>query len=283
MPAIWATACICATPINPCRHASANCGNSRNARANFANRAYDGYYPSLHLTYQLRENLLVRAAYARTYGRPDFANVIPNATINETDTGGADPDHGSGRAAGVEEVLPHVLQRRLGGARLVVQALDHPVEEHVAEVRVAHDGAVDAVRVGLLVAAQEARDPQVGRAARGAEVVDGQEPGGEALGGRAPVLLLAQLLGVDGVATLEGGYKAFRREIIQSVTIEEDRFGFEPEVTAKIAALHCRIYEVGISYEGRTYDEGKKIGWRDGVRAIYCIVRYSSIGGRFLR
>ena len=63
----------------------------------------------------------------------------------------------------------------------------------------------------------------------------------------------------------------FRREVIQSITIEEDRFGFEPEITAKVAKLGCRIYEVGISYYGRTYAEGKKIGWRDGVHALYCI------------
>jgi hypothetical protein len=67
----------------------------------------------------------------------------------------------------------------------------------------------------------------------------------------------------------------FRREIIQSIVIEEDRFGFEPEITAKVAAKGCRIYEVGISYYGRTYAEGKKIGWRDGFRAIYAIVKYN--------
>jgi hypothetical protein len=74
---------------------------------------------------------------------------------------------------------------------------------------------------------------------------------------------------------METCYKMFRREIIQSIEIEESRFGFEPEITAKVAALKCRIYEVGISYYGRTYDEGKKIGWRDGVRAIYAIVKYN--------
>ncbi len=74
---------------------------------------------------------------------------------------------------------------------------------------------------------------------------------------------------------METCYKVFRREIIQGITIEENRFGFEPEITAKIAKLGCRIYEVGISYYGRTYDEGKKIGWKDGVRAIYCIVKYN--------
>jgi glycosyltransferase involved in cell wall biosynthesis len=71
------------------------------------------------------------------------------------------------------------------------------------------------------------------------------------------------------------GYKAFRREILKNVSIKEDRFGFEPEITAKIAKLQCRIYEVGISYYGRTYEEGKKINWKDGIRAIYCIVRYN--------
>lgn len=74
---------------------------------------------------------------------------------------------------------------------------------------------------------------------------------------------------------METCYKAFRREIIQSIDIKENRFGFEPEVTAKLARSGCRIYEVGISYSGRTYAEGKKIGWRDGIRALWCIVRYN--------
>lgn len=74
---------------------------------------------------------------------------------------------------------------------------------------------------------------------------------------------------------METCYKVFRREIIQGITIEEDRFGFEPEITAKIAKTRCRIYEVGISYYGRTYEEGKKIGWKDGFRALYCIVKYN--------
>jgi glycosyltransferase involved in cell wall biosynthesis len=74
---------------------------------------------------------------------------------------------------------------------------------------------------------------------------------------------------------METGYKAFRREIMQGISIEENRFGFEPEITAKIAKLRCRVYEVGISYHGRTYDEGKKINWKDGVRALYCIVKYN--------
>ena len=73
---------------------------------------------------------------------------------------------------------------------------------------------------------------------------------------------------------METCYKVFRREVIQSIRIEENRFGFEPEITAKVSALNCRIYEVGISYAGRTYAEGKKIGWRDGVRAVWCILKY---------
>lgn len=79
---------------------------------------------------------------------------------------------------------------------------------------------------------------------------------------------------------METCYKVFRREVIQSIEIEEDRFGFEPEITAKIARQGCRIFEVGISYAGRTYADGKKIGWRDGVRAIYCMVRYSKLWPR---
>lgn len=74
---------------------------------------------------------------------------------------------------------------------------------------------------------------------------------------------------------METCYKAFRREVIQSIKIEENRFGFEPEITAKVAKMGCRIYEVGISYYGRTYSEGKKIGWKDGFRAIYCILKYN--------
>jgi glycosyltransferase involved in cell wall biosynthesis len=74
---------------------------------------------------------------------------------------------------------------------------------------------------------------------------------------------------------MEVCYKVFRREILQKIRIEEDRFGFEPEITAKVAKLGCRIYEVGISYAGRTYGEGKKIGWRDGIRAIWCILKYN--------
>jgi glycosyltransferase involved in cell wall biosynthesis len=79
---------------------------------------------------------------------------------------------------------------------------------------------------------------------------------------------------------METCYKVFRREVIQGLDLCEDRFGFEPEVTAKLARGGWRIYEVGISYNGRTYAEGKKIGWVDGWRAVYCILRYSSVGER---
>jgi hypothetical protein len=73
---------------------------------------------------------------------------------------------------------------------------------------------------------------------------------------------------------METCYKVFRREVLEKITIEENRFGFEPEITAKVAKLRIPLYEVSISYYGRTYEEGKKIGWRDGVRAIWCIVKY---------
>ena len=98
------------------------------------------------------------------------------------------------------------------------------------------------------------------------------------------LLTLASNMFTDlNLTDMETCYKAFRREVIQAIDIEEDRFGFEPEITAKIAAMHVRVYEVGISYSGRTYDEGKKIGWRDGVRAMVCIVRYSEPGRRVRR
>ena len=81
------------------------------------------------------------------------------------------------------------------------------------------------------------------------------------------------------LSDMETCYKAFRSEVIQSINIKENRFGFEPEVTAKISKMNIRIYEVGISYYGRTYDEGKKIGWKDGIRAVYCILKYNLWAG----
>ena len=74
---------------------------------------------------------------------------------------------------------------------------------------------------------------------------------------------------------METCYKCFRREVLDSFTLREDRFGVEPELTARVAGGGWRVYEVGISYAGRTYEEGKKIGWRDGVRALWCVVKYS--------
>jgi hypothetical protein len=81
---------------------------------------------------------------------------------------------------------------------------------------------------------------------------------------------------------METCYKVFRRELLQKLVLEQDRFGFEPEITAKVARTGARIYEVGISYSGRTYEEGKKIGWRDGLEAIACIIRYSPLFERLV-
>jgi glycosyltransferase involved in cell wall biosynthesis len=92
--------------------------------------------------------------------------------------------------------------------------------------------------------------------------------------GNRALTLLSNMCTNLNLTDMETCYKMFRREVIQAIPIEEDRFGFEPEITAKIARLGCRIYEVGISYSGRTYGEGKKIGWKDGVRAVWCIVKY---------
>jgi glycosyltransferase involved in cell wall biosynthesis len=87
--------------------------------------------------------------------------------------------------------------------------------------------------------------------------------------------LLSNMLTNLNLTDMETGYKMFRREVIQSITIEEARFGIEPEITAKLARSPCVLYEVGISYYGRTYAEGKKINWRDGFRAIYAIFKYN--------
>ena len=90
------------------------------------------------------------------------------------------------------------------------------------------------------------------------------------------VLTLCSNMATDlNLTDMETCYKVFRREIIQKIRIEENRFGFEPEITAKVARLQVRIYEVAISYYGRTYAEGKKIGWRDGFRALWCIFKYN--------
>lgn len=95
--------------------------------------------------------------------------------------------------------------------------------------------------------------------------------------GNSLLTLFSNMMTNLNLTDMETCYKVFRREVIQAVTIQEDRFGFEVEITAKIARLPVRprIYEVGISYSGRTYSEGKKITWKDGIRAIWCILRYN--------
>jgi glycosyltransferase involved in cell wall biosynthesis len=90
------------------------------------------------------------------------------------------------------------------------------------------------------------------------------------------LLTLASNMLTDlNLTDMETCYKVFRREVLQQIVLEENRFGFEPEITAKVAKAGCRVYEIGISYSGRTYAEGKKIGWRDGVAALWCIFKYN--------
>ena len=93
--------------------------------------------------------------------------------------------------------------------------------------------------------------------------------------GNRLLTLVSNCLTNINLTDMETCYKMFRREVIQAIPIEEDRFGFEPEITVKIARRKLRVYEVGISYWGRTYEEGKKIGWKDGVQAFYCLIKYS--------
>lgn len=94
--------------------------------------------------------------------------------------------------------------------------------------------------------------------------------------GNKCITLLSNMLTNLNLTDIETCYKAFRREVIQSIRIEEDRFGFEPEITAKLARRGCVFYEVGISYHGRTYEEGKKITWKDGLRAVWVILKYNT-------
>lgn len=93
--------------------------------------------------------------------------------------------------------------------------------------------------------------------------------------GNSILTLLSNCLTNINLSDMETCYKVFRREILQAIPLEEDRFGFEPEITVKIAKRRLRVYEVGISYWGRTYEEGKKIGWKDGFRALWCLLKYS--------
>ena len=92
--------------------------------------------------------------------------------------------------------------------------------------------------------------------------------------GNKLLTLLSNMFTNLNLTDMQAGYKVFKTPLIKSIQIEEDRFGVEPELVAKVAGLRCRIFEVGISYYGRTYEEGKKIGWRDGFRALYAIVKY---------
>jgi glycosyltransferase involved in cell wall biosynthesis len=93
--------------------------------------------------------------------------------------------------------------------------------------------------------------------------------------GNGVLTLLSNIFTNLNLSDMETCYKVFRREIIQAIEIEENRFGFEPEITAKVAKTRCRVYEVGISYYGRTYEQGKKIGWKDGFRALWCVLKYN--------
>ena len=96
--------------------------------------------------------------------------------------------------------------------------------------------------------------------------------------GNRMLTLLSNMLTDLNLSDMETCYKAFRASVIKSIKLKENRFGFEAEVTAKIAKARARVYEVGVSYRGRTYAEGKKIGWRDGLRAVFCIFKYNLLG-----
>ena len=93
--------------------------------------------------------------------------------------------------------------------------------------------------------------------------------------GNGFLTLLSNIFTDINLSDMETCYKVFKKDVIKSIRIKENRFGFEPEITAKISKMNLRIYEVGISYYGRTYSEGKKITWKDGIRAIYCIIKYN--------
>jgi glycosyltransferase involved in cell wall biosynthesis len=97
--------------------------------------------------------------------------------------------------------------------------------------------------------------------------------------GNQLLTLISNMFTNLNLTDMETGYKVFRREVIQTIKLEQNRFGFEPEITVKLSKMKLRIYEVGISYYGRTYDEGKKIDWKDGVQALWCILKYSLKAG----
>ena len=196
---------------------------------------------------------------------------------------------------GSREVLSHLAQRGLAGLEGA-----HPVNENRLEVlfQERNQGKGAALRRGFaaatgdVVVVQDADleyDPrEIPRLV--APILDGHADvvfGSRFIGETRRVLYYWHAVVNWGLTTLsnmtsglnltdmETCYKAFRRELIQSIRIEEDRFGFEPEITAKVARAGARVYEVPISYHGRTYEEGKKIGWKDGFRAVYAIAKYS--------
>lgn len=94
--------------------------------------------------------------------------------------------------------------------------------------------------------------------------------------GNRILTLLSNMFTNLNLTDMETCYKLFRRDVLELIDLKEERFGFEPELTAKVAALHCRVYEMGISYDGRTYEQGKKIGMSDGFRAVWCTVKYNT-------
>ena len=87
---------------------------------------------------------------------------------------------------------------------------------------------------------------------------------------------MANVLTNLNLTDVETCYKAFTKEVALNLNLEEDRFGFEPEFTIRIAKMNCRVYEVGVSYSGRSYEEGKKIGWRDGLLTLWCLIKYAT-------
>ena len=95
------------------------------------------------------------------------------------------------------------------------------------------------------------------------------------MAGNRLLTLISNIFSNLNLTDMETCFKMFRREVLQSIEIEENRFGFEPEITAKVAKKHYRIYEVGISYYGRTYKEGKKVTWKDGLKAFWAICKYN--------
>ena len=179
------------------------------------------------------------------------ATRAPGAASNEVQRPAAAAEHGQGRGAAHRVRGGHRRHRHHPGRRPRVRPARHP-----ALIQPILDGNADVVFGSRFI----------GALAPGALLLaHGREPRADAAVEHAHDLNLTDM---------ETCYKVFRREVIKAIVIEENRFGFEPELTAKVAKMRLRIYEVPVSYRGRTYEEGKKIGWKDGVRALYCIVKY---------